>query len=198
LQPKAPELNMAEVLRLFTDTIEGGDGVLYRAQACGAPGARGLWEGWIEFIPADGSAAIRSPRETTQPNKADAAYWADGLTRVYLEGALQRANNRHTRSEPLTPAESIFDSPAAARAATVSRAEAPASAILDPFSVFSKGEALLRRELGALSAWHLVNIAVSYELGSVPVAELQAMPAPAIIDVIVSGVKERSTRRRRA
>jgi hypothetical protein len=51
----------------------------------------GLWEGWIEFIPTDGGAPLRSRRETTQPNRDDAVYWATGLTPVYLEGALERA-----------------------------------------------------------------------------------------------------------
>ena len=38
-------------------------------------------------------AAVRSGRETTQPNRQDTAYWATGLTPVYLEGALGRALN---------------------------------------------------------------------------------------------------------
>jgi hypothetical protein len=50
-----------------------------------------MWEGWIEFEPSDGGAAIRTPRETTQPNLKDLEYWATGLTEAYLEGALVRA-----------------------------------------------------------------------------------------------------------
>ena len=37
-------------------------------------------------------------------------------------------------------------------------------AVLDPFSVYQKGEALLRRQLSALAGWHLVNIIRKYEL----------------------------------
>ena len=44
----------------------------------------------IEFVPVHGGTPLRSSRETTQPNKADAEYWASGLTMVYLEGALER------------------------------------------------------------------------------------------------------------
>jgi hypothetical protein len=55
--------------------------------------------------------------------------------------------------------------------------------------VYEKGEALLRRQLAALSAWHLVNIIVDYELSEMPVDELNTMPAAALIDVIVGGVK---------
>jgi hypothetical protein len=50
----------------------------------------GLWEGWIEFLPGDGSPVLRSRRETVQPNREAAVYWATGLSQVYLEGALAR------------------------------------------------------------------------------------------------------------
>jgi hypothetical protein len=62
-------------------------------------------------------------------------------------------------------------------------------AILDPFSVYEKGEALLRHELQALSAWHLVNIIVAYELSDEPQPVLDAMPAPALVDMIVGAVR---------
>jgi hypothetical protein len=71
----------------------------------------GLWEAWIEFVPIDGGPAVRSPRETTQPNGRDAAYWASGLTPIYLEGALVRALNPAVRRAP-TPAKPLFDGPA--------------------------------------------------------------------------------------
>ena len=82
---------MAEVLARFTNVVTDTNGVGYTAQVCGAPGANGLWEGWIEFAPLDGGEPIRSTRETTQPNRADALYWANGLGVVFLEGALNRA-----------------------------------------------------------------------------------------------------------
>ncbi len=126
---------MAEVLAQFAEPLSTSDGSSYLAQACGAPNAGGLWEGWIEFIPSKGGRALRSSRETTQPNKTDAAYWASGLTMVYLEGALTRALNPPVRRTVLAPHAS-FDGPAP-------RVEA----ILDPFSVFEKGETLLRKEL---------------------------------------------------
>ena len=82
---------MAEVLAKLTNVVRDTNGVGYTVQVCGAPGANGLWEGWIEFAPLDGGEPIRSPRETTQPNRADALYWANGLGIVFLEGALNRA-----------------------------------------------------------------------------------------------------------
>jgi hypothetical protein len=102
---------MAEVLARFPDVVKQANGVGYTAQACGAPGADGLWEGWIEFAPLGGGTPIRSPRETTQPNRTDALYWASGLGVVFLEGALQRALRPPTvEAEPA--ASPAFDRPA--------------------------------------------------------------------------------------
>ena len=102
---------MAEVLAKFTNVVRETNGLGYTAQACGAPGANGLWEGWIEFAPLDGGAPIRSPRETTQTNRTAAIYWATGLGVVFLEGALNRALHPLTlEAEPL--ARPAFDRPA--------------------------------------------------------------------------------------
>ena len=85
---------MAEVLAEYPAPIEGDNGILYIARACGVEANNGLWQGWIEFVPFDGEGSVlRSPRETTQPNRVDTEYWATGLTPVYLEGALRRALN---------------------------------------------------------------------------------------------------------
>ncbi len=164
---------MAEVLAEFADPVSY-NGAAYRAQACAAP-IGSLWEGWIEFIPLDGGEPARSPRETTQPNFADAQYWASGLTHVYLEGALRRALNPLVR-KVVTPAQAVFDGPAP-------------DAVLDPFSVYQKGEGLLRQELSALSAWHLVNIIRAYELSDATIGTLNALSPTALIDIIVEGVR---------
>ena len=82
---------MAEVLMRFAEPLISSDGVTYHARACGAPVADGRWEAWIEFHPADGTGSRLTPRETMQPNRADAQYWATGLSPVYLEGAFDRA-----------------------------------------------------------------------------------------------------------
>src|SRR6266566_5970410 len=61
--------------------------------------------GWIEFIPIGRWTPVRTPRETTQPNRRNAVYWATGLTPVYLEGALDRALHpprRQTRAPGLS------------------------------------------------------------------------------------------------
>lgn len=83
---------MAELLVKFDEPIVGPAGEKYFADAVGSEVDGGLWEGWLEFLPvSEGSSALGSGRETTQPNRTDVEYWAQGLTKVYLEGALARA-----------------------------------------------------------------------------------------------------------
>src|SRR3954463_12972255 len=102
---------MAEVLAQYDDALTGDDGVKYRARVCGGTMADGKWQGWIEFVPLDGTEPVRSGRETTQPNRAETAYWASGLTPVYLQGALRRALNPLVR--PVSQVERpAFDGPA--------------------------------------------------------------------------------------
>jgi len=185
---------MAEVLRQFGDPVVSRARKSYRAQACGAPMRDGLWEGWIEFTPLDGGASVRSPRETTQPNRTDTVYWAGGLTAVFLEGALERALSLLVpKPAPPEPARPLFE----ASADTLTAAKAPfaAKAVLDPFSVYAKGETLLRQELGALAPWHLVNIILAYGLSDEPEALLNRTPAPRLIDVIVTGVRKHTMTR---
>jgi hypothetical protein len=180
---------MAEVLAQFDTTLASDHGVRYRAQACGAPTDEGVWEGWIEFVPLDGGTPVRSPRETTQPNRADAVYWATGLTAVYLEGALDRALNPR-RKVVVEPPRPLFDSPAPDPAETAEVPAVSANAVLDPFSVYEKGEHVLRAELSALSAWHLVNIIVAYRLSDEPVERLKPMSRSALADLITARVRE--------
>ena len=178
---------LAEVLVEYPDPVRGEDGREYSARACGAERGDGMWHGWIEFVPSDGGAPIRSPRETTQPNRVDTHYWATGLTPVYLEGALHRALNPLIRRPAPPPPRPAYDSPAP----DVVTAARGTEAILNPFSVYQKGETLLRRQLSALSAWHLVNIVKVYEIptnGQDP----DAMSAPALIDAILERARRQS------
>ena len=80
---------MAETLVRFTEAITGRDGRAYIATALGTRGSDGLWHGWLEFT--DGTVSSRTTQESEQPNRDDLMYWAQGLTYVYLEGALERA-----------------------------------------------------------------------------------------------------------
>jgi hypothetical protein len=83
---------MAEVFVRFNEPILSRGGVPYYPRVCGRKDDIGRWEAWLEFEPATGGPVLRSARETVQPNRTDVSYWAGGLTRVYLEGALDRAH----------------------------------------------------------------------------------------------------------
>jgi hypothetical protein len=91
---------MSEVLVEFDASLVARDGTRWTPRACGGVADDGLWEGWIDFASADGTAHVRTPRETEQPNREDLAYWATGLTQVYLEGALRRAIESPRRPSP--------------------------------------------------------------------------------------------------
>ena len=178
---------MAEVFVQFSEPVMARDGRVFVARACGAEMDRHLWQGWLEFLPADGGAAIRSSRETTQPNRQDTEYWATGLTPVYLEGALERALNPLPRAaQPLVPGPVLPPLP---------EPDAPLPAhesVLNPFSVYRKGESLLRSQLSALSGWHLVNIIDAYALSEQRTADLESTPASVLVELIVSAVRERT------
>lgn len=175
---------MAEVLVKFTEPVRGSDGTLYSAQACGGIAEDGLWEGWIEF--EGGGNAVRTGRETEQPNMADLTYWAQGLSMVYLEGALARAT-KEPIAEPATPFEArpLFDGP-------VGHPVAPrvvtARPVLNPFLVYAEGEDLLRQQLHALSRDHLAAIIDWYHL---PVSvDPRTSSAAVIADDIVRTLRE--------
>jgi hypothetical protein len=178
---------MAETLLKYQKTVSAPDGKVYEARACGGPMAGGNWEGWIEFLPLDGGEPVRSRRETTQPNRTDTEYWATGLSQVYLEGALSRAVDVPApKIADIRPQPSVFGGPARRPAAT----EPGSESVLDPFSVYAKGETLLRRQLAALSAWHVVNIIVAYDLSDEDPAALNRRPAAELIEIVVSGVRD--------
>lgn len=178
---------MAEVLLEFANHVAGQDGTSYVARACGDAMSDGLWQAWIEFLPVGSGEPIRSARETTQPNRADARYWATGLTPVFLEGSLKRALNplhRPAAHEPMPP---IFDTPAPPNASI-----ATGESVLNPFSVYRKGEPLLRRQLSVMAGWHLINIINAYDLSDAAPARLQAKEPAELVELIVTAVREAS------
>lgn len=85
---------MRYLIHEHTARVKGPDGTEYCARTNGESRADGTWSGWIEFVPANGSGGVLSTeQETSQPDRKAVEYWAGGLERVYLEGALQRALN---------------------------------------------------------------------------------------------------------
>jgi len=187
----ASAAGMAEILVALPDVLTTENGQTYAAHAIGAETPLGQWEAWIEFIPAHGGAPATSPRETTQPNRVAAVYWATGLTAIYLEGALARALGRN--SGRAADARTHAAATAVGFASRHAGAPARRAAVLDPFSVYEKGESVLRAELSALASWHLVNIVTAYQLSDQREATLNALPPAALVDIIVAGVRKQAT-----
>ena len=183
---------MSETFVRFQKPVAAPDGSLYVASACGGPMSDGMWQGWLEFAPLEGDdEPIRSKRETTQPNRVDTLYWATGLTAVYLEGSLKRALDGpiFLAEETLVPPTFNGPMPSIETALTP---DAAVHSVLDPFSVYQKGESLLRKQLAALSAWHLVNIIREYDLSELPIETLNTLRGLQLIEIIVSGVRSSS------
>jgi hypothetical protein len=172
----------AETLVEYPSSLIGSDGKMYLARACGRNRPDGLWEGWIEFEREDGEVAVRTTRETTQPNRTDLAYWASGLTAVYLEGAFRRATEGPPVVVVTEPDPPVFDGPAP-RAVPVK-----VDAVLDPFDAFKAGEDALRARLNALASWHLRNIVLAYAiLPDDP--ELHAMTKAQLVERIIGAAR---------
>lgn len=153
---------MPEVLVRFDAVLTAPDGRGFAPQACGRP-AGNVWEGWLEFVPVAGGSPVRTPRETEQPNRDDLMYWAQGLTRVYLDGALSRALKEPVIVERALPLESHFDGPAPGIIVRdVATSTVPSRPVLDPFSVAQQGEDILIRELGALDTSRIRDIVLAY------------------------------------
>ncbi|HEX6051496.1 MAG TPA: hypothetical protein VFZ21_19590 [Gemmatimonadaceae bacterium] len=180
---------MAEVLVEFDAAIPGGDGSRYTPRACARVGPDGLWEGWIEFTNVDTGGATRTGRETTQPTRDDVMYWATGLSRVYLEGALARALMPPRRvARPTVSVEPAFDGPAPLG----EPADMPLSPrpVIDPFEVYAQGENVLRQELLALSIDHLRAIVRAHGLDGG--AGAQAAGPEVLAEYIVAEVRARA------
>jgi hypothetical protein len=184
------EVRVAEVLLEYPDAVTSDAGKNYTARACGAATSHGTWQGWIEFVPLGEGEPVRSARETTQPNRQDTLYWATGLTPVYLQGALRRALRPVARPTATKPDAPYFDEPADPFVVVSNGTEA----VLDPFSVYQKGEALLRRQLSALAAWHLVNIIRKYDLSDDEPARLETLAPSTLVETIIAGVRRQPAR----
>jgi hypothetical protein len=178
---------VAEILVTFSDIVGGEGGEQFIARACGTQADDGMWHGWIEFTPVDGGVVHRSGRETTQPNRQDLVYWATGLTPIYLEGALERARFPRAASAAEEETAPVYDGPAPAAPGTPKGR----TSVLNPFSVYRRGEAMLRRQLGAISGWHLINVIRDYGLSEQTDTELGRLTDQELLELVVAAVKIR-------
>jgi hypothetical protein len=169
---------VSEVLVRFTEPTRSATGELYWSRAMGKLAEDGLWDGWLEFSREGDSEAIATERETKQPNRADLLYWAEGLTDVYLEGALARALGLEL-PRPSAPSLPPMP-PSKGEWKQRERSNTPASTgrptalamkthvVLDPFATYAEGEELLNKQLHALSHDHLRNIVEAYQMADDP------------------------------
>ena len=162
---------MSEVLVRFTQPTRSETGELFWSRAMGQLADDGLWDGWIEFAREGDEEVLATERETKQPNRADLLYWAEGLTDVYLEGALARAlaPERPLPVSPSLPPMPPSSGGPARHGTPIPHARLSAAAIkshvvLDPYATYAEGEDLLRKQLHALSHDHLHNIVEAYEM----------------------------------
>jgi hypothetical protein len=177
---------MAEVLVEFDTSLQAPDGGVYRPRVCGRVADDGLWEGWLEFLPTTGERdAVRTGRETGQPNRADLVYWAEGLSQVYLEGALDRALSQPVPIPRAPPTTSAFAGPRPAEPAVLLPPEP--RAVLNPFEVYAQGPGLLRRQLDSVSVSHLRAIALAYHMA--PAASIGTAPRGELTEIIMRAVQ---------
>jgi hypothetical protein len=153
---------MAEVLRSFDEPISDRYG-RYHARVVGrCCDDQGRWEGWLEFEPLDGGETLVGSVESRQPKREYLEYWAEGLTPVFLEGALHRARNPirvHMRA-----VEEPKSSAPAPRYVVVPPVNLRPEAILDPFEIGGRSLDILDQELRALNRPRLLNIIGAFDL----------------------------------
>lgn len=93
---------MAEFVHQFHEPFVDGATERQFSVRVYADQAASHWEGWIEFYPLDEGPSLRTGRETEQGSRPQLAYWATGLSGLYLEGAFKRArgNAEHPAPSP--------------------------------------------------------------------------------------------------
>jgi hypothetical protein len=185
---------MAEVLVQFDEPQRSADGRYFVAQVCGRRSVQGLWEAWIEFHGTEGGDPIRTSNETEQLSRGDLRYWAAGLTRTYLQEALERAMTaRGSLPAQSELSFSSFELPEGAEQLVLeTNAVNYALPVLDPVAVYrQRGEYSLRQELRALHAQHLRNIIAAFEIPEVDTIDLARTFEDALAERIVAGVQQR-------
>jgi len=155
-----------------------------------------MWEGWLEFVPEDGSSVepLVTSVESRQPEHEHLVYWATGLTVVYAEGSLRRARNPVTVRTRIVETP-LSDAPALKSLTVVARElSSGPHPILDPFEVGSRSLDVLEQELGALGRARLLQIVAAYDLN--PAREdLSWMTDAQLIRFIVTAVETQLVQR---
>jgi len=183
---------MAEVLTSFSSPVTDEFGTYY-PRTVGRLAPDDMWEGWVEFVAADGgSDVLVTGVETRQPERQHLVYWATGLSQVYMEGALKRARNPVTVRVPVID-EPVSDQPAARRV-VVERVIPKPEPVLDPFEIGGRNIDILRQELTALNRPRLLNLISAFELARD--VDVTPMTDAQLIRFIVAAVETRLSRAR--
>ena len=89
---------MTDLMMQLADSVSDGRGA-FHVRVMARDRSDGRWEGWLEFAPddADADTCYMTPIETRQRDRLTMERWATGLTHVYAEGALARAQLPQSR-----------------------------------------------------------------------------------------------------
>ena len=184
---------MAELLMAFEQPVRD-ESDSYHVRAVGHRAHDGMWEGWFEFIPMEAREAqvVVSSTESRQPAREHLEYWAQGLSVVYAEGALERALHPvavHVR----TVEKPISDAPAPPIITPPRHAAGP-EPVLDPFEIGARSLDVLAQELSALNRARLLNIIAAFDLNAVD-KDISWMSDQQLATFIVVGVEAQLPRR---
>jgi len=185
---------MSEVLVQFDEPQYATDGRAFTPQVRGRRLPDGIWEAWIEFHPVQGGEPVATRRETEQLTRGDLRFWAAGLTRAYLRGALARALAPRQAHPPV--ALTVPDIPELRELFAVlddeERAVCTLAPALDPVAIFTaSGEYALRHALRSLSARDLRTIIAAYAIPENDVHDLARTFEDALAERIVVAVQQR-------
>lgn len=190
---RTTQSGMAEVLVQFDEPQRTATGQCYVPQVWSERGAGNLWEAWIEFHPLEGGPPVRTDCETEQLSRGDLRYWAAGLSRQYLQEALERAMERSGRfprvasmifantAVPKDPEHVVLDTNTVAYAIPV----------VDPFVLYRhSGEYVLRQELRSLRAQQLRDIIAAFDIPDIDTSDFARTFEDALAERIVAGVQQ--------
>jgi hypothetical protein len=154
---------VAEVLREFDEPIAHPSGT-YHARVVGRLAEDRMWEGWLEFVPIQpgGKSMAVSSVESRQPQREYLEYWAQGLSVVYAEGALDRALHPIAVRTRITGVP-LSERPTPRPVTTPVHVVGP-EPVLDPFEAGRRNLDILRQELHALDRPRLLNIITAFDL----------------------------------
>lgn len=180
-------------MRTFDEPMPSSDGKSYVAKICGRRRVDGRWESWIEFVPVGGRPVLRSRRETTQSDLRNLERWAERLTRVYIEGSLERTLQMQVRRRympPAPPEAPHFDAPSPDPAAGPRLA--PDDAVLNPVLEYRRGESHLRKRLAELSPSDLRTVAWAYGIDERGRVDVEALSGIELVELIVAWSRNRT------